>query len=110
MSDFSPTRTILQPLPVSRLTGKVPPRGFQASWTRMARWVRLIDTAPASKLYLTHVQLCTAKGDVVKLLANLFCSGFFSFFDPVTSGRQTFPDLPLSLADDPLISGPMQVH
>ena len=66
----------------------------------MARWVRLIDTAPASKLYLTHVQLCTTKGDVVKLLANLFCSGFFSFFDPVSSARQTYPELPLSLADD----------
>ena len=66
----------------------------------MARWVRLIDTAPASRLYLTHVQSCAAKGDVVKLLANLFCSGFFSFFDPVSSARQTFTELPLSLADD----------
>ena len=87
MADLSPTHTIFNIPKISRLTGKMSSREQLAAWDRLARRLRLIDTDNASGLYLKYVSRCATAQTLTPLLVNLFCSGFFSFINPVRIQR-----------------------
>ena len=81
MTDLSPPHTVFNISKISRLTGRMFPREQAATWDRMARRLRLIDTENAKGLYLKYVTLCSAAQTLTPLLCNLFCSGFFGMCD-----------------------------